>query len=124
MTYTLEQQKQHRKELVEALRSGEYEQTRGKLKLFDSFCCLGVACEISKLDEFKFIGYGNKHYYLNKYSVLPAEVMDYYGFKESEGLFCLYNSYYRLTVLNDEGLTFDQIADIIEYEPEGLFKEE
>lgn len=35
---------------VEALRSGEYEQGRGRLRVTDnagdSFCCLGVACEI------------------------------------------------------------------------------
>jgi hypothetical protein len=35
---------------VEALRSGEYEQGTGRLKTRDgSYCCLGVACDISGL---------------------------------------------------------------------------
>jgi hypothetical protein len=122
MAYTLEQQKQHRKELVEALRSGKYEQTHSVLyEGNNSYCCLGVACEISGLDEFKIINSNNEHYYFDKSGLLPEKVMDYYGFKDREGMFCLYNSYYRLTSLNDTGFTFDQIADIIEYEPKGLF---
>lgn len=35
-----------RKLWVEALRSGEYEQTNGALRYEDKFCCLGVACDL------------------------------------------------------------------------------
>jgi hypothetical protein len=32
--------------LVNALCSGQYKQTQGQLRSGDSFCCLGVACEV------------------------------------------------------------------------------
>ena len=32
--------------LIDALRSGEYEQARGELRYDDKYCCLGVACDI------------------------------------------------------------------------------
>jgi hypothetical protein len=35
---------------VAALRSGEYKQTRGKLRRTDSFCCLGVLCDVYRKD--------------------------------------------------------------------------
>ena len=31
---------------VEALRSGKYKQGRGQLRLGDTYCCLGVLCDI------------------------------------------------------------------------------
>ena len=37
------------REWVAALRSGKYKQGKGALSTEDRFCCLGVACEISKL---------------------------------------------------------------------------
>lgn len=53
--YTAEEQAEHRKEWVKALRSGKYEQAKGTLKQTDGgreqFCCLGVACDISGLGE-------------------------------------------------------------------------
>jgi hypothetical protein len=36
------------KKWVSALRSGNYHQTRGRLKRGDEFCCLGVACDVLK----------------------------------------------------------------------------
>mgnify|MGYP001614085498 FL=1 len=43
---------------IKALRNGEYTQWRGNLRYGNSFCCLGVACDISALgrwsgEEFK-----------------------------------------------------------------------
>lgn len=37
--------------LVEALRSGDYPQTDGRLHNQDGYCCLGVACDLSRLGE-------------------------------------------------------------------------
>lgn len=31
---------------IKALRSGEYQQTKGRLKRDDGFCCLGVLCDV------------------------------------------------------------------------------
>lgn len=36
---------------VKALRSGKYIQGTGRLRVGDSYCCLGVACDISGLGE-------------------------------------------------------------------------
>ena len=42
--------KRNRKAWVEALRSGKFKQTKGKLRARNkSFCCLGVACEVAGL---------------------------------------------------------------------------
>lgn len=35
------------REWVDRLRSGEYEQGQGRLRIDDRFCCLGVLCEIA-----------------------------------------------------------------------------
>lgn len=51
MSWTLEEQAEHRRLWVEALRSGKYPQTReGLCRIKDgkeSYCCLGVACEVA-----------------------------------------------------------------------------
>ena len=127
MTYTKEEQKKHRAELVKALRSGKYAQVRGCLRKDNRFCCLGVACDISGLYEWL----KNKHlihrkidfwYYLGSTQVMPREVMDYYGFADSNGQYNLLKDIYAtLTDMNDGGATFKEIADIIEKEPEGMF---
>ena len=39
-------QKEHLRKWVEALRSGDYKQAEGALSRGDSYCCLGVACDI------------------------------------------------------------------------------
>ena len=53
MVWTKEQQKAHRKILIEALRSGDYAQTRNHLKDDNGHCCMGVGCEISGLGEWQ-----------------------------------------------------------------------
>lgn len=35
-----------KEEWIEALRSGKYKQATGKLRVDDSYCCLGLLCEI------------------------------------------------------------------------------
>src|SRR5688572_5158099 len=41
----------HRRELVDALRSGKYKQAIGKLRNEEGFCCLGVGADISGKGE-------------------------------------------------------------------------
>ena len=105
---------------VEALRSGKYEQTRGQLKMDESYCCLGVLCEISKLGRFS----NNERYLIQsrsaqeiKNDVLPVSVMKWAGIKDSSGLLNMYES---LAEYNDSGKTFLEIADIIELNVENL----
>jgi hypothetical protein len=115
------------KKWVEALRSGKYKQGKAYLRKGDKYCCLGVACELAIESGVKVLVDkidNNTHYYNNKTKKLPREVTDWLGLKTDIGEFdrteqYVYNN--SLTNLNDNGKTFNDIADIIESEPEGLF---
>lgn len=124
-----------RRHLVKALRSGKYTQGIGCLEaargFFDdatlpgSNCCLGVGCRVAiedgldidvRVDDevVRFDGEGG---------ILPRSVMDWYGFATTSGE---YRSNGRPTASliynnDDDRMTFEQIADVIESEPEGLF---
>jgi hypothetical protein len=109
---------------VAALRSGEYEQGTGYLNSDDKkFCCLGVLCELAAEagivrkqipTEIGPIGYGSET------GTLPATVKDWSGLRDGVGAFDVQIEatgeyfYAWLTTLNDDGMTFDQIADVIE----------
>lgn len=121
---------------LEALRSGEYRQSRYRLRSLDnSFCCLGVLCDIYtkevggswKYDKDKFsdayemIG-GNGDYPVT--SKLPGCVRDWAGLEEENpqvfvGAFVgayigqKYN-FSTLAEVNDSGEDFEFIADLIE----------
>jgi hypothetical protein len=124
--------KERRAALVAALRSGEFTQATGCLrdttevdgKPTCSYCCLGVACELYRrttgagewiFDEFRCL--------TGKYSeTLPAEVQDWYGFKDSiGGAREIRTEIDSLAELNDSGGAFPEIANILEVEPEGMF---
>ena len=80
-------QKARVRKWVDALRSGKYAQTKGRLRELDTdgepvYCCLGVACELHRLtgkggkwrgEQFVMKGYEED-------SELPAEVSQYFGF--------------------------------------------
>ena len=114
--YTVEEQKEHRKQWVAALRSGNYTQTRGVLRNAQGFCCLGVACDISGLGEWE-AREDVINSYINHFDTLPRVVSDWLGISSS-GHGINGNESFSLTILNDVSLyTFDQIADLIESEP-------
>lgn len=115
------------KKWATALRSGEYNQGYGRLRDGDSFCCLGVLCDLYEKEtqqtihvvhnETFFYGEGGDCYYL------PREVEEWseiystrgavYGYSEEHGhthrveLFCL-------SEMNDKAIPFAEIADKIE----------
>lgn len=122
--------KERIKLLVDALRSGEFEQCTGGLHEDGSYCCLGVACEIyrrhagenghwDKDDPDMFIAYhpddGRETW---DETELPAAVRSWYGFKHCNPV--LTNARdaagkeyddSSASVLNDnEGLDFVEIA--------------
>lgn len=120
---------------VEALRSGKYRQGKSSLRDGDKFCCLGVACDISELGKWgpasesptarAYIAAGNTY---GSESYLPAAVMDWLGLTTNCGEHSC-PDYPRtipltLAALNDNGKTFEEIAALIESEPEGLFRKE
>lgn len=124
--------------LVADLRSGLHRQETDVLKGTNKegevgYCCLGRACDISKLGKWKIADGLNNYTIENKTSLyFPEnsqtlgglnEVKEFYGFNHDEGL-KMYDIFGELgkedkndslAKLNDDGFTFKQIADIIEY---------
>ena len=128
-TYTAEEAKENRKKWIEALRSGEYKQGMGVLREEDNkFCCLGVACDISGLGEWKYdledsdginLSYVIEES-VKKYSndgLLPLPVQFWVGLRSNAGDAFESGS---LIQINDTGSSFKEVADFIEKEPEGL----
>jgi hypothetical protein len=108
------------KKLIAALRSGKYKQTVSQLKDHedDAYCCLGVACDISglsKWEKFEIQGVKNIPVYFGEDGNLPKQVKEYYGFRDKLGSFLEKGVEESLTTLNDQGKTFKQIAQKIEY---------
>jgi hypothetical protein len=121
------EQQQHRRELVDALRSGKYQQATGMLKTQDNrFCCLGVACDISGLGYWENVKESmvDTNYVITGRDPLGATLgmgplNEYFGLgatgdfhppvlKDGTYAYNLYN-------LNDSlHWSFDQIADFIE----------
>lgn len=112
--------------LVEALRSGDYNQTQGRLHDDKGFCCLGVACDISGLGEWARPAQGAYAYVTdstageneNEYGVLTPEVRVWLGWNTSDGW--ISETSMSLARLNDDGAPFNEIADIIEERFDGL----
>lgn len=118
---------------VDALRSGEFKQGKHRLRTVnadgpDEFCCLGVACEISGVVEFRqkpgsegsmlpaswryedASGSGNG-------TLLPWAVMEWLGFSKANPAveYQGRSGGVQLAELNDaRGLSFNEIADLIE----------
>lgn len=101
---------------VEALRSRKYKQGDGCLRNGDNFCCLGVLCDISGLGKWeKSDHYDNGLFYCGTNAVLPGSVMDWSGINHFKGLFKTdEGDGVCLTSLNDSGMSFAEIADVIE----------
>jgi hypothetical protein len=116
---------------VEALRSGEFKQAQRKLRRSDgTFCCLGVACELYRREcgEGEWVGVADENYLEFDVSDertelgLPKSVKDWLGLNSPEGEFKHKRAGRTwLTVKNDQGASFEEIAALIETEPEGLF---
>jgi len=119
--WTREEQAEHRRLWVEALRSGKYQQAQGQLREgVNSFCCLGVACEISGLDMWKGEAVP---FYLGDNRMLPGPVRDWLGLNGKLGSYGPAKQRLYLADHNDAGMPFPQIADIIASEPPGLIAE-
>lgn len=96
---------------LNALRSGEYLQGRGSLSSDNRHCCLGVLCDIidpsgwsePRIDSSKHLHFSYKGEF-DRYSLPPALSYDL-GLADIED---------SLAKLNDEGYSFQEIADHIE----------
>lgn len=100
--------------LIAALRGGKYKQGKRRLRpTADTYCCFGVACDLSRKDEWHLIG--EEYVYIDTGAILPESVIEFYGFADDEGVHFLDGTTFMLVEMNDTGSTFPQIADRIEY---------
>lgn len=117
-----------RKEIADlwtaALRSGKYKQTRGFLKTEEGFCCLGVLCELAvesniiKGPTYQDMEGERKYYYAKSRYDLPTEVREWADINTDEEIG---PKNLMLVVMNDgpnydDGMSFDEIANIIDTE--------
>lgn len=115
------------KRWVAALRSGKYKQGRGSLHDRDNkFCCLGVLCDLavkSRVIETPTIRGPRGYHYGDEWELLPARVADWVGLRAIDGNFTARNgvSTSLITQNDTRHKNFQQIADLIEREPKGLF---
>jgi predicted transcriptional regulator len=126
MTATIKEEYQDRRQKwIDALRSGKHKQTRGELSAVSSedgsfaFCCLGVACDVqddSRWSEPKAMYGGSYRTYGGAIGQPPNDQCVYYGLTDK--------GVQNLIRLNDAlKLSFSQIADVLERQPERFFRE-
>lgn len=127
-----------RAEWVRMLRSGDFEQGKNLLRnKNDQFCCLGVLCELAVthgvIGPAVFDREFGKYKYDQESQILPAEVRSWVGLESNTGEFEIpepengrahHEQANCLSGRNDRGATFEQIANLIESAPNGLFVEE
>ena len=101
-------EQEYKQPWVKALRSSKYEQGKGLLKRNNKYCCLGVLCEINKLEE----KIRNDRIYFNykdnfSCGFLPLNFREEAGITDEEEQ--------QLIKMNDDaGKSFKEIADWIE----------
>lgn len=94
------------KKWMEALRSGDYKQGSGYLRKLDTFCCLGVLCELKKVDAAARGDVDGLYRYLSPVS--SSTNINDAGWLTTDQGSCL-------AALNDSGWSFKRIADAIEF---------
>lgn len=102
-----------------ALRSGEYGQGKDCLKGPGGFCCLGVLGDLMVEEgkaEWQTDGEDGQAKLFDNKLVLSPQVVDWAGLpSDPEGFFCGdVGLKAPLTMMNDQGATFEELAKIIE----------
>lgn len=116
---------------VDALNSGDWAQASMRLHwrviegiIEDRFCCLGVACKLyqDEVGDLQTRQNGSEIKYDGMSGALPAKVREWLGLRTPTGIIPG-DDPTSLTGYNDSGMSFKEIADIIEGEPKGLFND-
>ena len=102
---------------IAALRDPKRRQIKRKLGHQDhgGQCCLGVLAEIAGCE------YRRSGLWDGKRDNAPSRAMDFVGLRMANGEY--FSGGPSLVDDNDNDMSFREIADIIESEPEGLFRE-
>jgi hypothetical protein len=121
----------NQKQWITALRSGGYTQGTACLHSSNGFCCLGVAAKEFLTDdvvvaEHSICSVSAKQMwsYDDETDMAPEHVMKALGLYDEQGTSRTRLNSMMLIDMNDKGKTFDQIADIIEDNPENYFRED
>lgn len=116
-------------EWTDALRSGKYEQGQDYLCRDGKFCCLGVLCEIQELPkevvegDIYYVFEGLESYATKRalqWSVIPASaqptILEDLNLRQTvtDGVGDGRSLHTHLICMNDEGRSFNEIADYIE----------
>ncbi|MDG4783272.1 FAD-dependent oxidoreductase [Micromonospora sp. WMMD961] len=106
------------------LRSGEREQGKDGLRRGDAFCCLGVLCDIAVkngvIAEPERVGYLSSqavdYRYAGSLAILPTAVQEWAGLPDGNPHLAddSNGERWHAAGLNDSGMTFAQLADLIE----------
>ena len=109
---------------VDALRSGAYRQTTGRLRREDwTMCCLGIACDVfnkeTGVGEWKYLGPVEQwDFRIDRVDgsniSLPAAVVHWLGLRSCRGDWGPASVGSSLASKNDDGMSFDEIAELIE----------
>lgn len=108
---------------IEALESGEYKQGTGWLRRGNTYCCLGVACDISGLNGWvSDNSEGAEHFrYGGNETSLPPRVERHFSLRGAHGD-PLGPKGPSLTTLNDDHCaTFAEIAALLRANPADYF---
>jgi hypothetical protein len=116
---------------VEALRSGKYEQGTGYLCRDGQYCCLGVLCDVLGIDNKDYPHTrGAKTYFVDEDDHssafgLPRAALELTHLNSTSGRYQKDNGDFSDLITNndEQGMSFSDIADIIESEPQGLFND-
>lgn len=124
--------KEIKAEWVKALNSGEYEQGSGYLRANDSFCCLGVLCEVFRGEHPNKIevelGCSGVYTYNSRENYPPDDVVEWAELNSDNPIITLDaddltelkgrvdkdKPAYFLSDLNDFGIPFKTIAKLID----------
>ena len=104
---------ENQKKWVDALRSGDYKQAKGRLECHGSYCCLGVACLVAEQHGVPVRREGMSLYGGRLWDQKP--VKECIGFLDENAIL--------ITANDRDGWSFSEIADLIESNPPGLFVE-
>jgi hypothetical protein len=109
------------RKLIDALESGRYRQRIGSLRCEDTFCVLGVACDLVKEQVHGEWQGVDSEYFILAHEVHghddypPDRVIRLYGFDTGESIARLDGRTIggSLSSLNDDGSTFSELAGIL-----------
>lgn len=103
-------QKERLNDLIEKLENGEYNQTKGRLRINDSYCISGVMCDLSSIGEwveydknrtYRSFFYKTPNSFIHATSE-PPKVSKHFGLSTSVSAI--------LAQANDNGASFPRIA--------------